>query len=423
MRAIPTRVAVISMHTSPLDQPGDGDAGGLNVYVAETARRLGVAGVAVDVFTRATAPAQPATESLADRVQVHALPAGPFDGLRKEDLPGQVCAFTSALLRHAELRGRGYDAVHSHYWLSGQAGWLAAERWRVPLIHTMHTTAKVKNRMLAEGDRPEPVMRVVGEEQLVGAADRLVANTAAERADLVRLYGADPDRVEIVHPGVDLDRFAPGSRRAAREALGLPADKRILLFVGRLQPLKAPDLLIEAAARMIAADPGLREELLVVICGGLSGNGLDHPDGLLALARRLGVGDVVRFLSPVGREELVDLYRSADAVAVPSHSESFGLVALEAQACGTPVVAAAVGGLPTAVADGISGLLVPGHDPQEWAHTLAAVLSQPRLRQSLGSNAPVHAAQFSWEATAAATLEVYRSAMAGRGIGLLQAAN
>ncbi len=415
---------MISMHTSPLDQPGTGDAGGLNVYVAETARRLGAAGVAVDVFTRATSRRQPRVETMAAGVQVHALPAGPFEGLRKEDLPGQVCAFTSGLLGTGSARPDGfYDIVHSHYWLSGQAGWLAAERWAVPLIHTMHTMAKVKNHSLAGTDDPEPLMRELGEEQLVAAADRLVANTGAEKADLIRRYGADPGKVDVVQPGVDLLAFAPGRRSDARDRLGIRRDKQVLLFVGRLQPLKAPDLLIRAAARMVADQPELRDQLQVVVCGGLSGAGLARPGELPALAAHLGIADIVRFSPPVGRAELADYYRAADLVVVPSHSESFGLVALEAQACGTPVVAAAVGGLVTSVADGRSGILVAGHDPADWAQTLSTALSQPRRLAALSTGAVAHARGFSWESAAAHTLDVYRRARATHGVGLLQTAN
>jgi D-inositol-3-phosphate glycosyltransferase len=410
------------MHTSPLDPPGAGDAGGLNVYVAETSRLLARSGIEVDVFTRATHPQGPPVASPSAGVTVHALPAGPPTGLRKEDLPGQVCAFTSELLRRAASQ-EPYDVVHTHYWLSGQAGWLAAERWGVPLIHTMHTNAKVKNHRLATSDTPEPLMRVVGEEQLASVADRLVANTATERDELIELYDADPGKVRVVHPGVDLGRFTPGDRGRARRRFGWAPDKQLLLFVGRIQPLKAPELLIEAAAEMVAADPGLRDRLQVVICGGLSGSGMARPGELQAMASALAVDDIVCFLPPVSRDELPDLYRAADAVVVPSYSESFGLVALEAQACGTPVVAAAVGGLVTSVADGRSGLLIDGHDPRDWSRSLAELLRQPRLLAALSGAARGHAEQFSWEATAAGTALVYTDALADRGLRLLETAN
>ncbi|MDA8434591.1 MAG: D-inositol-3-phosphate glycosyltransferase [Actinomycetales bacterium] len=411
----PRRVAVLSIHTSPLDQPGTGDAGGMNVYVTEVARRLAARGVEVDIFTRATSGDLPPSVAMEPGVTVRHVTAGPFQGLSKEDLPGQLCAVTSGILRAEAARPEGwYDLVQSHYWLSGQVGWLAAERWNVPLVHTMHTMAKVKNLTLADGDVPEPEGRVIGEQQVVDAADRILANTAAEAEQLVDLYDADPEHVAVVHPGVDLDVFSPGDRARARARVGVAADRTVLLFVGRIQPLKAPDVLVRAAAAMVARMPSLRDTLEVVICGGPSGSGLAHPHALEDLAVELGVHDLVRFVPPVGRAMLADWYRAADVCVVPSYSESFGLVAVEAQACGTPVVAARVGGLPTAVADGVSGLLVDGHDPAVWAETLCSVVGDPGRLARWSRAAVLHASRFGWDATAAATLEVYRDALAGR---------
>ncbi len=417
------RIALISMHTSPLAQPGSGDAGGMNVYVAQTARLMAEAGAQVDVFTRANSSAQPEVESLAPGVTVHNLPAGPFDGLRKEDLPSQVCPFTAELMRVSAARPEGwYDLVHSHYWLSGQVGWLAAQRWNVPLVHSMHTMAKVKNSHLAHADTPEPLARVVGEEQVVAAADALIANTADERFDLVRHYDARPDSVHVVHPGVDLDTFSPRDRAAARVRTGLSPAEKIILFVGRIQPLKAPDLLVRALADLLDREPGRRPEVRLVVCGGPSGNGLERPHELAELARNLGVADRVTFLPPVAPALLGDLYAAADLVAVPSHSESFGLVALEAQATGTPVVAARVGGLQTAVSHGRSGLLVDGHGVRQWADALGSLLADDGLRRSLAVGARPHAEKFSWAATAAGTLSVYGEALT-RANSVLQVAN
>ncbi|SEP82500.1 D-inositol-3-phosphate glycosyltransferase [Lentzea xinjiangensis] len=403
------RVAVLSVHTSPLEQPGTGDAGGMNVYIVQTATRMARRGVEVEIFTRATSSEQPPVAELAPGVRVRHVAAGPFEGLGKEELPGQLCAFTAGVLRAEARHEPGYyDAIHSHYWLSGQVGWLARERWGVPLVHTAHTLAKVKNLALAEGDAPEPRMRVIGEEQVVAESDRLVANTDIEAGELIKLYDADAAKVAVVPPGVDLDRFTPGDRDEARHRLGLSRDAVVLAFVGRIQPLKAPDVLLRAAAEMLLRDPGLRSRLVVLVVGGPSGSGTERPKALEELAGQLGIADVVRFLPPQPGPALAAVYRAADLVAVPSHNESFGLVALEAQACGTPVVAAAVGGLPVAVNDGISGVLVHGHEPRAWAEAIGAV-ALPQ-REHLASNAVGHARRFSWDRTTDALLAGYQEA-------------
>jgi len=405
------RVAVLSVHTSPLEQPGTGDAGGMNVYIVETATRMARRGVEVEVFTRATGSDLPPVAELAPGVTVRHVVAGPFEGLGKEELPGQLCAFTAGVLRAEARHDPGhYDVVHSHYWLSGQVGWLARERWAVPLVHTAHTLAKVKNANLATSDTPEPRMRVIGEEQVVAEADRLVANTDVEARELVDLYAADPAKVVVVPPGVDLDRFTPGDRGAARAALDLRPDAVVLAFVGRIQPLKAPDVLIRAAAELLLHAPLLRERLVVLVVGGPSGSGVRTPEELKRLAGELGVADVVRFLPPQGGEALARVYRAADVVAVPSHNESFGLVALEAQACGTPVVAAAVGGLPVAVRDGVSGLLVEGHEAGPWARALGELALHPARREELAANAVGHAHRFSWDRTTDSLLAGYAQA-------------
>ena len=416
----PRRVAVLSVHTSPLEQPGTGDAGGMNVYIVQTARQLARRGIAVEIFTRATSSDLPPTVELVPGVTVRHVSAGPFEGLDKSELPSQLCAFTAGVLRAEAYHEPGYyDVVHSHYWLSGQVGWLARDRWGVPLVHTAHTLAKVKNAALAAGDAPEPRSRVIGEQQVVDESDRLVANTLVEADQLVDLYGADPDRVLIVPPGVDLDHFTPGDQRAARASLGIAPDATVLAFVGRIQPLKAPDVLLRAAAELLARRPALRKKLVVLVVGGASGSGLEQPEGLHRLAAELGIADVVRFLPPRPGAALATVYRSADLVAVPSHNESFGLVALEAQACGTPVVAAAVGGLPVAVADGVSGQLVDGHDPARWALTLDRALANREWLAKLSAGAVRHARRFSWERTTDALLAGYAQAAAAFRAALL----
>ncbi|ALE79259.1 D-inositol-3-phosphate glycosyltransferase [Pseudonocardia alni] len=408
---LPRRVAVLSVHTSPTEQPGTGDAGGMNVYVAQTAIRMARRGVEAEIFTRATSSEQPPTVELEPGATVRFVAAGPFEGLGKDDLPSQLCAFTAGVLRAEARHDPGwYDVVHSHYWLSGQVGWLARDRWGVPLVHSAHTLAKVKNAALAAGDTPEPRVRVIGEDQVVAEADRLVANTEIESKQLLDLYDADPRRTVTIPPGVDTDRFRPGDRAAARAELDLPAGAVVLAFVGRIQRLKAPDVLLRAAAELAARAPGLRERLVVLVAGGPSGSGLAEPTSLHELAAELGITDLVRFLPPRAGDELVTVYRAADVVAVPSHNESFGLVALEAQACGTPVVATRVGGLPVAVAEGRSGLLVTGHDISDWADALGELALDPGRREQMGRTAATHAHRFSWDRTTDALLGAYDEA-------------
>ncbi|WP_405804313.1 D-inositol-3-phosphate glycosyltransferase [Streptomyces sp. NBC_01187] len=412
----PRRVAMLSVHTSPLHQPGTGDAGGMNVYIVELARQLADQGIEVEIFTRATTGALEPTVELAPGVLVRHIDAGPYEGLSKEELPAQLCAFTHGVMQvWAGHRPGYYDLVHSHYWLSGHVGWLASERWGVPLVHAMHTMAKVKNAALAEGDAPEPAARVIGETQIVRAADRLIANTAEEAGELAHHYDAPAGRTAIVHPGVNLDRFCPADgRAAARERLGLPQDALIPLFAGRIQPLKAPDILLRAAALLVDEDPSLRRRLVVPVVGGPSGSGLAKPEGLQKLAAKLGIADLVLFRPPVGQEQLADWYRAASVLVMPSYSESFGLVAAEAQACGTPVVAASVGGLPVVVRDGASGYLVAGHEPAEYARALRRFAADEELATRLGGVAARHARDFGWGVTAEATADVYTDALLER---------
>jgi D-inositol-3-phosphate glycosyltransferase len=402
---------MISLHTSPLDQPGTGDAGGMNVYVIELSRRLAQQGIEVDIFTRATSSALPAVVEAAEGVLVHNLHAGPFEGLTKIELPGQMCVFARQVLRAEAAQPLGhYDAVHSHYWLSGQVGALARDRWGVPLVHSMHTMAKVKNDALAAGDTPEPTARIIGEEQVVEAADMLIANTDLEAKQLINLYDADPGRVEVVHPGVDLNVFRPFDQARARADLGLPAHAHVLLFAGRLQPLKGPDVLLRAVAELLRQSPSLRSRIVVPVVGGPSGSGLEHPESLAQLSTELGLDDVVRFVPPVAQQDLARWCAAATLVAVPSYNESFGLVAAEAQATGTPVVAAAVGGLTTVVRDGHSGLLVGGHEARDWADALRRVIEDDDLRIRLEGGALEQARRFAWEKTAARSLDVYERA-------------
>jgi len=397
------------VHTSPLEQAGMGDAGGMNVYVVENSIKMANAGVEIDIFTRADKTGLADAVEIAPGVTVHHLEAGPISALTKEELPSQISALTHAFMEHQSGKPNDYyDLIHSHYWISGQLGWMISERTGVPLVHTMHTMAKVKNQALAEGDTPEPLIRALGEEQIVQNAKALIANTDAEAASLVSLYGADPDRVKVVTPGVDLQRFTPGhGKSSARNILDIAQDAIVLTFVGRIQPHKGPEVLVRAVAEMVAHAPHLRAKLALVIMGGASGTGINEPERLATLAKFLGVSDLIHFKDPVSRSELADWYRASDLVCVPSYSESFGLVALEAQACGTPVVASAVGGLRTAVSDGISGTLVDGHDSKAWASVLSRLIAEPQRRVLLSMGAIEHAKKFGWETTARQTLDVY----------------
>jgi D-inositol-3-phosphate glycosyltransferase len=393
------------VHTSPLDQPGIGDAGGMNIYVLESAQRMAAMGVSVDIFTRRTDAAQADIVEISPGVRVRHFDCG-HGTLTKEQLPIHISGLSQEFSRI--MRTENYDVIHSHYWLSGKVAMPTAKELGIPLIHTMHTMARVKNLNLAEGETPEPMIRVQGETQVVAAANALIANTDAEAASLVSLYDACPDTVHVVSPGVDLYTFTPGeSRSAARDQIGQPQDALVVSFVGRIQPHKGPEVLIRATSELVKHSPLLRHKLIVNIVGGASGANTEEVDRLKELTTWLAIDDVVRFSPPVPREDLPQWYRAADLVVVPSYSESFGLVALEAQACGTPVIATAVGGLRTAVADGISGVLVDGHDPKAWSSVISRLLQEPQRRVLLSMGAVEHASHFGWDVTARGTLDIY----------------
>ncbi|CAB5076412.1 unannotated protein [freshwater metagenome] len=399
------RIATVMVHTSPLDQPGIGDAGGMNIYVLESAQRMAGMGVEVDIFTRRTESDQQDIVEISKGVRVRYFDCG-HGHLTKEQLPAHIMGLSREFLKL--IKQENYDAIHSHYWISGKVAMPAAAELGIPLVHTMHTMARVKNLNLAEGETPEPMVRVQGETQIAAAAQALIANTDSEAASLVSLYEACPDIVHVVTPGVDLYTFTPGQgRKAARDVIGTPQDALVVTFVGRIQPHKGPEVLIRATSELVKHSPLLRRKLIVNIVGGASGANTAEVERLQELSTWIGIDDVVRFAPPVPRTELPQWYRAADLVCVPSYSESFGLVALEAQACGTPVIATAVGGLRTAVADGISGVLVDGHDPKAWSSVLARLLQEPQRRVLLAVGAVEHASHFGWDATARGTLDIY----------------
>jgi D-inositol-3-phosphate glycosyltransferase len=403
----PQRVAMISMHTSPLATPGLGDAGGLNVYVAELARRLGERGLKVDVFTRRDTPEVPDVVDVHEHTRVIHLKAGPAAYVAKEALPSLIDEFSAQLAARLDQ----HDLIHSHYWLSGQVGLQLKRGCGLPLVHTMHTMARVKNSNLGAGQPVEPDVRLHGEAAIVHGADVLTANTSDEAAELRANSGARAEQIMIVPPGVDLHTFHPCNQPKSRAQFGVVQDIQVILFVGRIQPLKAPDVLIKAVAELVRRDPVRRDRLQLIIIGGPSGANGEWSQTLGPLAVDHGVENMVDFRPHSVRSELFRWYCVSDVVAVPSYNESFGLVALEAQACGRPVVATDVGGLRHTVQDHYSGLLVRGHDERAWADALAAILDDHDEMIRMGANAAAHAATFSWDNTTAATLQAYRTAL------------
>jgi D-inositol-3-phosphate glycosyltransferase len=404
------RVALLSVHTCPLDQPGTGDSGGMNVYVRSVAKRLAEMGVAVDIFTRWSGKGQLIAE-VDPGVRVIHLVAGPDRPVPKEELDEHVCEFLYSLLSFeaAEAERLGlespiYDAVHSHYWLSGRVGRRVVERWKVPLLQSFHTLGRIKNLNLAPGESPEPPSRITAEERIVEQADCILAPTVEEAADLATLYGASPTRVRVVTPGVDTEIFTPGDRASAKRELGLEG-RAVVLFAGRFQPLKSPGIAVRAVAELSEVHPELDPVLLML--GGPSGRAGLQASDLEKLAADLGVGDRLIVREPVPHDDLPPYYRAADVVIVPSRTESFGLVALEASACGTPVVATEVGGLRTAVRHGVTGLLVPGREPADFARALADVLTDPNLAGAMGRAGARFARRFDWRRAAADLLSVY----------------
>ena len=406
---IRARIAVISFHTSPLDQPGVGDSGGMNVEVRAVAQRLVRRGVAIDVFTRCAGRGVPEVDPVADGIRIIQVPAGPCSPVEAAGLPSLARPFAEAVVSHPAATPP-YDLVHAHYWLSGSAARRAGRRWGVPVVASFHTLGKVKD--LALPGSAGPADRSEGEAALVREADRILAPTPSEAAHLEWLYGVPAERIRVVPPGVDAGRFHPRPPGPARAALDLEG-KRVALFAGRLQELKGPEVAVRAVAEAVARDPRATRDLVLAVVGGPSGAGAITGPRLLDLAARLGIGDRVRLFDPRPHDRLPEVYAAADVLLMPSRSESFGLVALEAAASGIPVIAAAVGGLRTVVVDGRTGYLVDGHEPAPYAERLVKILRDRDLAARLGRDGVRHAARFPWEATAERVLRVYGELVPG----------
>lgn len=399
----PDRVAILSLHSSPLIEPGSGDSGGMTIYVRELTAALARLGVKTDIYTRAV-PGSSRVISIAEGVRVVSIDAGPA-AAPKEEIPGYIDDFISGVRAFATTQRISYDVLHSHYWHSGIAATQLAKAWDIPHVHSHHTLGRVKNRFLAPGDAPEPQSRLDGEEEVIESADVLVASTDEEWSQLSCLYGASHDRLKTLHPGVDHELFSPGDRRAARARLGLGEDELVTLYVGRIQPLKGLGLGIEATEQLVGA---LDHPLTFVVVGGASGvSGEAEVARLKRLGSELDIEDRVRFVGPQPHTEIPVYYRAADAVLMSSYSESFGLTALEAQACGIPVVATAVGGLGHIVMDGETGYLVEDRDPSVFAARLKTLLSDRDLRAEFSRRAVLSSQRFSWQSTADTTKELY----------------
>jgi D-inositol-3-phosphate glycosyltransferase len=397
------RVAMLSVHTCPLAALGGKETGGMNVYVRELARELAAMGVGVDVFTRSQNPAIPRVVELGEGARVVHLPAGPEAPMPREGVHAHLDEFVDGVDAWRIARGAGYGLVHAHYWLSGVAALALRARWGVPVVQMFHTLARLKNGAARAPAEREPRLRLDEEARLVAEADRIVAASPVEAEQLVRDYGAPASRVAVVPCGVDTTLFHPGSRAAARAALGLDAGP-LALYVGRITPIKGLTTWLDAVR--LLRDRGRAPRVLIV--GGEADEPLDgHEAELRRRAELLGVSDLVRFVGAQPQHALRDYYVAADVTVLPSYYESFGMVALEAMACGSPVVASRVGGLTTTVSEGITGFLVPDGDAAALAERVAALLADPAARQALGREGVRWAARHRWPCVATAICREY----------------
>ena len=409
-------VAMISYHTCPLATLGGKDTGGMNVYVREVTRHLGQRGVHVDVFTRSQDEHVPhVLHDLGYGNRVVHIPAGPEHPLPKQQLATYLPEFAAGIQKFAAEKGIRYDLIHSNYWMSALAARPLRDAWNAPIVHMFHTLGLMKNRIALSAAEMEGAYRVDGEREVIRSVDRIIAATLAEKTQLHFLYQAPEDKIAIVPPGVDTSRFYPIPSDEARESIGLPSGERILLFVGRIEPLKGLDTLLRAIALLRESGVQCQAPHFLVVIGGdpaASGENLNSEmTRQLALSRELGLDDLVLFLGKRGQDTLPYYYAAADVLIMPSHYESFGMVALEAMACGTPVVASQVGGLAFLVQDGQTGYAVPNGDVPALSERLTRLLTNPTLRETLGRQAADYARQYSWDNIVTRLLEVYRNVL------------
>jgi D-inositol-3-phosphate glycosyltransferase len=386
------RIAVISMHTSPTASLGESANGGMNVYIREISAAFSRCGIATDVFTRRVGADDPAVERIAPLGRVVYLPAG-HDHSDKYQLQHHVDEFAAEALAFIDEQRLEYQLLYSHYWLSGLVARSLRQSLGLPWVHTAHTLGKVKNRQLAPGAKPEPIERIRAEREIAVEADRLIASTDDEREDLVELYGAERDRIAVVAPGIDLATFFPMPKEDAQRKIGFP-DQRLLLFVGRLERLKGVETILRAMA--LAADRRHQDVRLLVLGEDSRDAEQSEKDRLRGLAADLGIADRVEFLGSVAHHELPYFYAAAEACLMPSYSESFGLVGLEAQACGCAVIASNVSGLASVVREGVTGYLVDGHNPAEWADRILRLLNDPESAEQMGRRGVLLAQRFPW---------------------------
>jgi len=408
------RIAILSVHTCPLALLGGKKTGGMNVYVRDFSRELARRGLLVDVFTRSQDDCQPRIKhDLGNGGRVIHIPAGPEKPIPLGEVENYLDEFVQGVLAFAQAEGIHYDLIHSHYWLSGLVAERLRELWHVPIVHMFHTLGHMKNAIAQDENQRAPQSRIEGESRIMATADCLIAATPAEQAQLERLYRADLDKIVVIPPGVDLERFRPIAKDVAKREVGIPCGDKTILFVGRIEPLKGIDTMLRAMALIQERYPEAVTNTCMAIIGG--DPWAEDPDEemarLQALRHELDIHDLVTFLGSRDQDILPNYYAAAEMVIMPSHYESFGMVALEAMAMGTPVIASDVGGLAFLVKDGVNGFHVPSRDPEALAERIYTLLTDPNCRGSLGRQAREYAQQFAWPIIVERMMRVYENVL------------